>query len=93
MIKRDRKLLGLLIFVALLVGCGQMGPLYLPSKDTTGSVKSADTPKVTSASTEVSVDKSKTSDQSESVVKESSDETANNAQTQQNMQNMQNTQN
>ncbi|WP_440683034.1 LPS translocon maturation chaperone LptM [Cysteiniphilum halobium] len=42
MTKRSIKLFTLLTPVALLLGCGQMGPLYLPKEDTATVVKSVE---------------------------------------------------
>lgn len=42
MTKRSTKLFTLLIPVTLLVGCGQMGPLYLPKDDTATVAKSTE---------------------------------------------------
>ncbi len=42
MTKRFIKLFTLLIPMTLLVGCGQMGPLYLPTADTANAAKSTE---------------------------------------------------
>ncbi len=50
MTKRSIKLFTLLIPITLLVGCGQMGPLYLPKDDTATVAKSTETSNATKTS-------------------------------------------
>ncbi|WP_192482784.1 MULTISPECIES: LPS translocon maturation chaperone LptM [Cysteiniphilum] len=50
MTKRSTKLFTLLIPATLLMGCGQMGPLYLPKDDTATVAKSTETSNATKTS-------------------------------------------
>lgn len=50
MTKRSTKLFTLLLPATLLMGCGQMGPLYLPKDDTATVAKSTETSNATKTS-------------------------------------------